>query len=117
MSHNGDLERESWSFMTGLMVGTAIGATAALLLAPKRGSELRNDLTTAANDVRDTVSNKVTSLKKTADEMAERGRAMAGEASRAIQQTAQSVANASSGMFDSSRRAGTRTASTGSSIE
>ena len=70
--NNEDLERESWSFMTGLLVGTAIGATAALLMAPKRGSELRDDLTSTATNVRDQVSTKVSSLKKTAEDMAER---------------------------------------------
>lgn len=114
MQHNGDLERDSWTFMTGLLVGTAIGATAALLLAPKRGSELRGDLASAATNVRDTVSNKVSSLKKTADEMAERGKAMAGEASRAVQQSAQSVADSGAAIYDSVRRGANRTASTGS---
>jgi gas vesicle protein len=114
--NNDDLERENenWSFMTGLLVGTAIGATAALLMAPKRGSEFRTDLASAATNVRDTVSNKVSNLKKTADEMAERGRQMAGDASRTIQQTAQSVADTGSAMYDSARRAGGRTTPTGS---
>jgi gas vesicle protein len=112
--NNGDLERESWSFMTGLLVGTAIGATAALLMAPKRGSELRDDLASAATNVRDTVSNKVSNLKKTADEMAERGRQMANDASRSVQQTAQSVADTGSSLYESARRAGGRTTSTGS---
>ena len=112
--NNEDLERESWSFMTGLMIGTALGAAAALLMAPKRGSELRGDLASAATNVRDTVSTKVSSLKKTADEMAERGRQLGSDASRSVQQTAQSVADASSAMYDSARRAGGRTTSTGS---
>jgi len=112
--NNEDLERESWTFMTGLLVGTAIGATAALLMAPKRGSELRNDLTSAATNVRDTVSTKVSSLKKTAEDMAERGRQVAGDASRSVQQTAQAVADSGSAMFDAARRAGGRTTSTGS---
>ena len=112
--NNGDVERESWSFMTGLLVGTALGAAAALLMAPKRGSELRGDLASAATNVRETVSTKVSNLKKTADDLTERGRQVAGDASRSIQQTAQSVADTGSAMFDAARRAGGRASSTGS---
>ena len=75
---------------------------------------LRGDLASAATNVRDTVSTKVSNLKKTADEMAERGRQMANDASRSIQQTAQSVADTGSSIYDSTRRAGARTTSTGS---
>jgi gas vesicle protein len=117
MSHNEDFERDGWTFVTGLMVGTALGATAALLLAPKRGSELRTDLSTAAAGVRDTVSTKVSSLKKTADDLAERGRSMAADASRSIQQTAQAVADTGAAVYDSTRRVASRASSAGSSVE
>jgi gas vesicle protein len=111
MLHNEDIEREGWSFLTGVMVGTALGVTAALLLAPKRGSELRTDLASAAAGVRDTVSTKVSTLKKTADDLADRGRTMAADASRSIQQTAQAVADTGSAMYDATRRTGTRASS------
>ena len=77
-------------------------------------ASLRNDLTSAATNVRDTVSTKVSSLKKTAEDMAERGRQVAGDASRTVQQTAQAVADSGSSMFEAARRAGGRTTSTGS---
>ncbi len=121
MPYNEDVERESWSFLTGVMLGTALGATVALLLAPKRGQELRGDLATAAAGVRDAavtardkVSSQVSNLRKTAADMAERGSAMASDASRAIQDTAQSVTESGAAMFDTSRRAAKRVGSTGS---
>lgn len=34
----------AWEFMKGLLVGGAVGAVAAILLAPKSGKELREDI-------------------------------------------------------------------------
>lgn len=45
-------------FITGLLVGTAIGAVAALLFAPKSGEEIRHQLKSLAEDQKDTLKNK-----------------------------------------------------------
>ena len=45
-------ERRHWSaFFLGLLVGAAVGAIAALLTAPKRGSEIRDELGSRAEEL------------------------------------------------------------------
>lgn len=43
------------SFTTGVLMGALVGAGAALLFAPKAGSELREDLGESVSSVRDAV--------------------------------------------------------------
>ena len=45
-------ERDMRAVAVGMAVGAAVGAAVALLLAPKRGAELRVDLTRSAASVR-----------------------------------------------------------------
>lgn len=49
------------SALTVFLSGAALGAVAALLLAPKSGEETREDIKKAMNDIRDNVSDKVSS--------------------------------------------------------
>ena len=44
-------ERDMRAVAIGMAVGAAVGAAVALLLAPKRGTELRDDLTRSAANV------------------------------------------------------------------
>ncbi len=44
-------ERDMRAVALGMAVGAALGAAVALLLAPKRGAELRDDLTRSAANV------------------------------------------------------------------
>ena len=44
-------ERDMRAVALGMAVGAAVGAAVALLLAPKRGAELRDDLTRSAGNV------------------------------------------------------------------
>ena len=55
------------TFMTGLFAGALIGTGIGLLFAPRKGSELREQLSDAATSVGKTVS-------KTADDFVEKGR-------------------------------------------
>ena len=57
----------SMAFITGLFAGAVIGAGIGLLFAPRKGSELRGQLSDAATNVSKTVS-------KAADDYVERGR-------------------------------------------
>ena len=57
----------SMAFVTGLFAGAVIGAGLGLLFAPRKGSELRGQLSDAATNVSKTVS-------KAADDYVERGR-------------------------------------------
>jgi len=56
------------AFFTGLVAGTLIGAGFGVLFAPRRGSELRQQVTESATTAAQTVS-------KTVDEVTEQGRA------------------------------------------
>ena len=49
-------ERRWLTFVVGLLVGAAAGAIAALLTAPKRGSEMRHELSAKADEVRTEIS-------------------------------------------------------------
>jgi gas vesicle protein len=52
-------EEQHWgAFFLGLLVGAAVGAIVALLTAPKRGEEMRRDLTAKAEEVRREVETK-----------------------------------------------------------
>lgn len=46
-------ETGAGSFLLGAVVGGVIGAAAALFLAPKTGKEMRDDLSTQANQIKD----------------------------------------------------------------
>jgi gas vesicle protein len=70
-----DYEREEHEggggFMMGLLTGTVLGAGLGMLLAPKRGSELRNQLSEQASSIGRRASGAVT-------EMADRARDVMG---------------------------------------
>jgi gas vesicle protein len=53
-------ERNIRGFAAGLVAGAAVGATLALLLASKRGADLRNDLSRSAAKLRQTVTGNAT---------------------------------------------------------
>jgi gas vesicle protein len=52
-------ERNTWVFAAGLVAGASVGATMALL-APKRGADLRNDLSRSAAKLGQTVTGTAT---------------------------------------------------------
>ena len=50
-------EQRHWgAFFLGLLVGAAVGAIVAMLTTPKRGSEMRQELTARADEVRSEIS-------------------------------------------------------------
>jgi gas vesicle protein len=61
------------TFMTGLFAGVVIGAGIGLLCAPRKGSELRDQISDAAANVGKTVT-------KTTDDLVQRGRDAYGRA-------------------------------------
>ena len=83
------------SFMTGLFAGALIGTGLGMLFAPRKGSELREQLSDAANNMSKTVS-------KTADEFVQRGRNVYDRArdvaSRAGDEVERATGAASKGM-------------------
>ena len=67
------------SFMIGLLAGTALGAGLGMLLAPKAGSELRNQLSGQAGALAKQAQEGYRKATETAGQWAEKGKAAAGE--------------------------------------
>jgi gas vesicle protein len=59
-------ERDMRAVVLGMAAGAAVGAAVALLLAPKRGAELRDDLVRSAAKARRTVADSVTRARNAA---------------------------------------------------
>lgn len=64
-----DHERQIANFISGLLLGAVIGAGVALLTAPRPGRKTRRRLKRAAEDVRDSASDR---LEQLADEVKEK---------------------------------------------
>ena len=90
------------NFMVGLLIGAAMGAMGALLLAPKSGKELRADLREGGQKLKERAVDESRAvrdqLKETAEDIQERGRrvvdttkAGGGEAIDAVKKTAKGV--------------------------
>ena len=69
--HDHDHKNQTSSAALALLAGAAIGAITALLLAPKSGAEMREDLKDAAGNAKAELERKKEQLKKTADEIGE----------------------------------------------
>jgi hypothetical protein len=71
-------ERDMRAVALGMAVGAAVGAGVALLLAPKRGTELRNDLVRSAAKAGRTVAGSVAKVRGSARSALARSRPVAG---------------------------------------
>lgn len=60
---NGSTGSAGMGFVFGMLVGAVAGAGVALLLAPKSGAELRNDLSQSMNSLKDTASKRIREVK------------------------------------------------------
>lgn len=59
-------------FVIGALVGSILGAAAALLLAPKAGKELRHDVSTQANTLKTKSANYSTTVKEKATDLSQK---------------------------------------------
>src|SRR2546423_13075947 len=57
------------SFMVGAMVGGAVGAAFALLYAPKKGQELRDDISSTVGDISSRLNTVLKSVKEAGEEL------------------------------------------------
>jgi gas vesicle protein len=66
-------------FITGLTVGAFIGATLALLYAPKKGKELREDIADTVEDVSSKFRRAIDNVKETVSEIMDEGKVTGNE--------------------------------------
>ena len=76
-----------YGFVAGFFLGSALGAAAALLLAPKSGVELRENLVEEGKKLRETTSSNVSELR-------EKGEELYGKVRETIHETADGVKKA-----------------------
>lgn len=86
------LEREgagAGAFMLGLLTGTVLGAGLGVLMAPKKGVELRGELGERARTLSSAAATRYEQASKSAHELAEKGRDLAGQARKAVSRGAE----------------------------
>lgn len=74
MANNQEDKNVAVNFLAGLGLGALIGAATALLLAPKPGTETRQDLANAADDIRAKANKVVQDLSESSDELVKKSR-------------------------------------------
>ena len=88
-------EHRDYGFVIGLVTGTVVGAGLAIWLAPRAASELRQQLTESANDVRRRASDRLqqTSARvgEAVDEITRRGQGVRDEVAEAVARGAREV--------------------------
>src|SRR5438094_10668102 len=72
------------SFVMGLLTGTVLGAGLGMLFAPKSGSELRNQISEQAGNLRNTAGGWAEKGREAYSQAAERGRDMVDRAREAV---------------------------------
>src|SRR5690349_18866565 len=105
------------SFVMGLLTGTVLGAGLGMLFAPKAGSDLRNQLSEQAGNLRDTASEGYRRASEAAGDWAEKGRGMVDKARDAVSRgadEAQRYAREATGSSSSGTGSSSSTGSTGS---
>ncbi|PZE21009.1 YtxH domain-containing protein [Paenibacillus xerothermodurans] len=89
-------DKKGKDLLVGAVVGTVLGAVAALLLAPKSGRELRADIAARAH----TVSEKT---QEVAGSVTERSKKIAGVISEKTQQAAETISRQTYGWKEKAR--------------
>lgn len=79
------------SFIIGAVIGGSVGAVLALLYAPKRGEELREDISSTVDDLSARFSELMKKAKETGEDLLESGIDSADEAMTEAYEKAQSL--------------------------
>ena len=78
------------NFLVGLLIGAAVGAMGALLLAPKARKEIQDTLTAEGKKLRETAEGKLAELRDRKDDLYERSREAFAETKEGVKKAAQS---------------------------
>jgi len=88
-------ERRDYGFVIGLLTGTAVGAGLAMLLAPRSGAELRQDIADSASRLGDRAAEQYqhvsTRVGEAADEIARKGQDLGDEVAGKVARGAREV--------------------------
>lgn len=87
MADNREDKNVAVNFLAGLGLGALIGAATALLLAPKPGTETRQDLANATEDIKSKMSKLVQEMSESSEEAIKKSKELL-EATKARVQTA-----------------------------
>jgi len=89
-------------FMMGLLTGTVLGAGLGMLLAPKAGAEIRNQIGEQARNIGDKASEQYRRASETAAQLAEKGREAVSHARDAVSRGVEEARGYASGTTGSS---------------
>ncbi len=90
MSDNHDEKSVVLCFLTGMGLGALIGATTALLLAPKSGRETRDDIKHATDDARARADKVVHDLSESGEELVKKSKEILETTKTKVQQAVDS---------------------------
>lgn len=90
---NQTTDNQKGGLLKGMLIGGAIGAAASLLMAPKSGSALREDLSNAVNSLSEKTRDLTSTLKEKAINTADTISIQAAELSEKAQEGKQIVAD------------------------
>jgi gas vesicle protein len=96
---------ESKDFMIGVLVGSAIGAAAALLYAPQPGADTRILLKTKADEARERTAEAAQQARGKASEMVTTAQTRIGDVRGQVQAKAGEISNQAHGLVDRGRQA------------
>ena len=86
MSNNEEPKSVVLNFLAGMGLGALVGAMTALLLAPKSGPETRQDLKTAADDLRAKADKVVQDLSESSEELVKKSKDILESTKSKVQQ-------------------------------
>lgn len=85
MSNNHDEKSVFVNFLAGMGLGALVGAVAALLMAPKPGSETRQDLANAAEEMKVKASKVAQNLSESSEDLLKKSKEMIGATREKVQ--------------------------------
>lgn len=101
-------EDRGGGFIMGLLTGTVLGAGLGMLFAPKRGAELRGQLSESAGNLSRAASDQYQRVASAASSVAEKGREVYDKAREAVSRGAQEVERAGEQAQEAVERFGSR---------
>jgi gas vesicle protein len=82
---------DGYGFVAGFFLGSALGAAVALLIAPKSGVQLRQDLAEEGKKLRDTTSGNVSELREKSQELYGKARETVVETAEGVKKAAHTI--------------------------